>query len=121
MNKTLFGILIFILILPRTAPAADKTAIDNIQAIPELDGGTPPLESVIGAWDGLGRIDAVYADRIVINDLNFKINSGLKLIAMDGTPYKGVMGTGIFVYYFLGTGKTIVKMAMDPWKLPRKK
>ena len=108
--KKILPIIVIMIWIPVFSNAAD---LNEVQSIPSVDPEIAKLEAAIGFWDGYGRIDAVYSDRIVINDSNYQTTSGMNIIALDGTPYKFNLAAGMFVYYFTESKMRISKLAVD--------
>ncbi len=119
MKKGIYISLVIFICLPVCLPVfvfgADQGLLE-VQSIPKLDPELAKLESVIGTWHGKGRIDAIYPQRIIINDSNYNMESDAALIYLDGTKYKKGLKTGMSVYYFLGTNRVIIKLAIDTIK-----
>ncbi|MCP3940826.1 MAG: hypothetical protein GY710_05010 [Desulfobacteraceae bacterium] len=106
--KKLIIIGILLILFPATHSYANEQELVEIQQIPKVGVELTPIESKIGEYDGIGRIDAIYPGRLVINDSNFYLSSPLKVVTMEGR--EGQLKKGIKVYYFLNKHKAIFKL-----------
>jgi len=115
MIKQLFISLLLVFCSSFCVYGAD-TGLLEIDDIPTLEAPGTALRAKAIDWDGQGRIDSIHQGRIVINDTDFKLGAGLKIIGMDGKPFSMSLSKNLFVYYLLKGDTTIIKMAADPLK-----
>ncbi len=112
MKKIFKTCVLLILLLPIHLYADEGTLLD-IKQIPQVDFKNARTGPSIGEYNGKGQINAVFPDRIVVNDSNLHLSSNPKLSTINGNKYRGQLKQGMNIYYFLDKNKAVSKVVVD--------
>ena len=115
MKKIILIVLLAIGFMPLCL-SANESGLLAIKKIPRLNFKTHRIVKNIGEYNGYGKIDEVFNNRIVINDSNFLLSLNLKIITEKGHNYSGNLDKGMRVYYFLNKADKINKIVVDTGK-----
>ena len=113
MQKIIFTTGVILLFLALPCWGNEKGFVD-IRAIPKTGFNVDRTISGIGEYDGKGRIDGVFNDRIVINDANFNLSNTVTLQTPNGKSFLGNLDKGMYIYYFLDPSNSkLTKIIID--------
>ncbi|GEM_PF-6887103 len=96
--------------------SADESGLLAIKEIPRINFKADRIVKNIGEYNGYGKIDEIFNNRIVINDSNFDFALKISIITVKGHDYSGHINKGMYVYYFLNKNNKINKIVVDTGK-----